>query len=133
MQEPDKASSEPDSPAGVALAQEESRKQEAKRFHALVEILAALPLFAVALALGYAANELLQKGRTFDALEAMGWALGFLGGCFDPVNAFWFWLPFNITYKEVAAPTRLKWLCVPVIGAGVITFLVGFAGNHWPK
>jgi hypothetical protein len=107
---------------------ESTPKKRRMRISPIVEIVFALGLFVVCVALAtHAVRLFIRNGLSFNVVEISGGAMMFLGGCFDPVNFVWLCLPF--TTDKVASPGRYSRLGVVIVAVGISVLLIGLIGR----
>ena len=67
--------------------------------------------------------------HTGAGMKLLGFSLFFFGGCFDPVNSLWHWLPFT-TRDIVQSPKYFR--CVGLfLLIGCICIAIGWYGDGW--
>jgi len=67
--------------------------------------------------------------RTATGLKLLGFSQWILGGCFDPVNWLWLWLPF--TFSEIVQSPKCSRYVWPFMLIGFICIVIGWYGDGW--
>ena len=67
--------------------------------------------------------------HTAAGMKLLGFSLFVFGGCFDPVNWLWLWLPF--TFSEIVQPSKYSRYIWPFVLIGFICIAIGWYGDGW--
>jgi hypothetical protein len=91
---------------------EENLSPEKSVFLSVVEIILALLLFALSIALAVHAVSSYKAGNVFYGVKYTGFAILILSGCFDPVNYVWLCLPFTSKLVVKGRAGKIQMACL---------------------